>query len=353
MNTITKKTKQAANKSQKNQHLNESKKLTPWQEAHQRYLEEKRLMDELMAKQEEKTLEEQADAVTPDELEDETNATLEGSLLNDKAKAEKEKTSFSDKLPKMKDYRQKKLFRRLGLIVGILAIPLIFCLYYISPLGQLAKVEVSGNKAVNAQAIVQTAQFKVGEPLWEQYFNRDKNETRVKKLSPWIKSVSVSITDFNHFKLEIKEYPEVAYLLKDNRYYTILENGKVIDQSTDQPQATYPILEGFKKQTTILKTLQAYERLSQEIKQSISQIKSTPRSDNNELLTLIMNDGNQVLINRDQLVQRMPYYAQVAANLTTPGVVDMEVGIFSYPYPSTSESSSDSTEATTSSEVTE
>lgn len=354
MNTITKKTKNSAKKVQKHHHLDESKKeQTPWQKAHQRYLEEKRLMDEIMAKKDEMTNDdktEETNDLSDQPIDQENTFTQEQKLEN---QPENLKVSFSDKLPKMKDYRQKKLYRRLGLIVGILLVPLIFCLYYISPLGQLSKVEVSGNHEVESQAIIHQAQFKIGDPLWEQYFKRSKNEAKVKQLSSWIKSVDVSITHLNHFKIKIKEYPEVAYLLKDNHYYTILENGKVIDQKTDQPQANYPILEGFKSQKNILKTLKAYHRLSQEIKQSISQIKSTPRSDNDELLTLIMNDGNQVLINRSQLVQRMPYYAQVAANLTSPGVIDMEVGIFSYPYPSSSESSTDSTESTDSSATTE
>lgn len=339
---------------QKHHHLNESKKEpTPWQKAHQRYLEEKRLMDEIMAKQAEKSSDEdnQAEVTSSEQLTEQDNLVTDEQKIGDKS--DKLQKSFSDKLPKMKDYRQKKLYRRLGFIVGILAIPLLFCLYYISPLGQLSKIEVSGNHEVNTQAIIQKAQFKIDEPLWEQYFKRATNETKIKKLSPWIKKVQVSITHFNHFKIQITEYPEVAYLLKDNRYYTILENGKVIEQSTDQPKAGYPILEGFKQQKDILQTLKAYHRLSQEIKQSISQIKATPRNDNDELLTLIMNDGNQVLINRSQLVQRMPYYTQVAANLTSPGVVDMEVGIFSYPYPNSTESSTSASDETTSSELTE
>lgn len=353
MNTIPKKTKNSAKKVQKHHHLDESKKeQTPWQKAHQRYLEEKRLMDEIMAKQDGMTNDdktEETNDLSDQPIEQENTFTQEQKLEN---QPENLKVSFSDKLPKMKDYRQKKLYRRLGLIVGILLVPLIFCLYYISPLGQLSKVEVSGNHEVESQAIIHQAQFKIDEPLWDQYFKRSTNEAKIKKLSPWIKNVQVSITHFNQFKIQITEYPEVAYLLKDNHYYTILENGKVIDQATDQPKASYPILEGFKTQKNIFETLKAYDRLSQEIKQSISQIKATPRNDNDELLTLIMNDGNQVLINRSQLVQRMPYYIQVAANLTSPGVVDMEVGIFSYPYPSSTENSTEDTDQTTSSEPT-
>lgn len=46
-----------------------------------------------------------------------------------------------------------------------------------------------------------------------------------------------------------------------------------------------------------------------------------------------MNDQNQVLINIDQLTKKLPYYAKVASNMQEPGIVDMEVGLFTYPYP--------------------
>jgi cell division protein FtsQ len=57
-----------------------------------------------------------------------------------------------------------------------------------------------------------------------------------------------------------------------------------------------------------------------------------------------MNDQNQVLINVDQLAKKLPYYAKVVGNMQSPGIVDMEVGIFSYPYPKEEEKTTDSSQ---------
>lgn len=332
---------------------NSQKKPTPWQEAHQKYLQEKTLMDKILKKNQEQ--EESESLVEPsEEVEQQENQEQEKNerpmieILSSEKSTERtrENISFSDKLPKMKDYRQRKLYRRLALIISLFLIPLLGCIYYISPLGQLAKVDVIHNQQVPGEQIVKTANFKINEPLWEQYFSRQSAIQKIQKISPWIKAVNVKIVHFNQFQINVTEYHRVAYLLTGDKYYDILENGQVLKNpiTQDQLQSGLPILEGFTSKKLILKTLKAYHKLPEEFKQSISQIKSTPRAENDQLLTLNMNDQNQVLINIDQLTKKLPYYAKVASNMQEPGIVDMEVGLFTYPYPKEEKKTGDSSE---------
>lgn len=332
---------------------NSQKKSTPWQEAHQKYLQEKTLMDKILKKNQEQE-ESESLAEPSEEVEQQENQGQEKNerpmieILSSEKSTERtrENISFSDKLPKMKDYRQRKLYRRLALIISLFLIPLVGCIYYISPLGQLAKVDVIHNQQVPSEQIVKTANFKINEPLWEQYFSRQSAIQKIQKISPWIKAVNVKIVHFNQFQINVTEYHRVAYLLTGDKYYDILENGQVLKNpiTQDQLQSGLPILEGFTSKKLILKTLKAYHKLPEEFKQSISQIKSTPRAENDQLLTLNMNDQNQVLINIDQLTKKLPYYAKVASNMQEPGIVDMEVGLFTYPYPKEEKKTGDSSE---------
>ncbi len=332
---------------------NSQKKPTPWQEAHQKYLEEKTLMDKILKKNQEQE-ESESLAEPSEEVEQQENQEQEKNerpmieILSSEKSTERtrENRRISDKLPKMKDYRQRKLYRRLALIISLFLIPLVGCIYYISPLGQLSKVSVVHNQQVPSEQIVKTANFKINEPLWEQYFSRKSASQKIQKISPWIKAVNVKIVHFNQFQINVTEYPRVAYLLTGDKYYDILENGQVLKNpiTQDQLQSGLPILEGFTSKKLILKTLKAYHKLPEEFKQSISQIKSTPRAENDQLLTLNMNDQNQVLINIDQLTKKLPYYAKVASNMQEPGIVDMEVGLFTYPYPKEEKKTGDSSE---------
>lgn len=332
---------------------NSQKKPTPWQEAHQKYLQEKTLMDKILKKNQEQE-ESESLVETSEEVEQQENQEQEKNerpmieILSSEKSTERtrENISFSDKLPKMKDYRQRKLYHRLALIISLFLIPLVGCIYYISPLGQLAKVDVIHNQQVPSEQIVKTANFKINEPLWEQYFSRQSAIQKIQKISPWIKAVNVKVVHFNQFQINVTEYHKVAYLLTGDKYYDILENGQVLKNpiTQDQLQSGLPILEGFTSKKLILKTLKAYHKLPEEFKQSISQIKSTPRAENDQLLTLNMNDQNQVLINIDQLTKKLPYYAKVASNMQEPGIVDMEVGLFTYPYPKEEKKTGDSSE---------
>ena len=134
---------------------NSQKKPTPWQEAHQKYLEEKRLMDKILKKNQEQeeseSLAEPSEEVEQQEKNERPMIEILSSEKSTESIRESENISFSDKLPKMKDYRQRKLYRRLALIISLFLIPLLGCIYYISPLGQLAKVDVIHNQQVPSE----------------------------------------------------------------------------------------------------------------------------------------------------------------------------------------------------------
>ena len=174
--------------------------------------------------------------------------------------------SFADRLPNLKKYRNRVLLRRLLLIIGVLLIPLLFILYYVSPLSKLADVKVVGNDQVSAQSIIEHSELTTGEEIWPQYFDREQTEQAIKKALPRVKNVQVTITSLNQFKIRVSEYQEVALLASDNHYSPILESGVVINEPSDQPLEGLPILESFSDQSKIKEVLTAYQKLSQEIR---------------------------------------------------------------------------------------
>lgn len=264
---------------------------------------------------------------------------------------EGETISFSERLPKVKYQRQSLLYRRMTIIILILLLPLIAVIYYVSPLAKLAGVTVVGNQAVAATEIVKAADFQMEGSLWPQYFSKGKELKQIKESNPRIKKVSLSIDHLNHFKIQVEEYAEIALLAHDNAYSPILANGYTLSEKMENPTEKLPILENFTEQATIVNVLNAYQSLSQELQEAISQIKYTPTNSNKELLLLYMNDGNQVIVNISNLKSQMKYYAQVAKEMSEKGVIDMEVGIFSYPYEKEEATTASDAETTTSSSV--
>ncbi|BCA85314.1 cell division protein DivIB [Enterococcus saigonensis] len=296
--------------------------LTPWQKANLEY-RKKNGQDAPWSPTVIEGQEQKEELQLPENASD---LPVEGGSLNPNG-------SFADRLPKLKYERNAVLYRRLAIIITLFLIPLLFALYYVSPLSKLSALQVAKNNVVSKAAIIKAADFKLDEGLWKQYWYRNNNEEKIKKALPRVKSVAISIEHFNEFKLAVTEYQEVAILEKGDSYAPVIENGKVLAETVKEPAKNLPILEDFKSQKRILDVLTQYQKLSQELRSSVSQIKYTPTNANKDLLNLLMNDGNTVIINISNLAEQLKYYPQVAKELKGKGVVDMEVGIFTYPYP--------------------
>lgn len=240
--------------------------------------------------------------------------------------------SFSEHLPNFKAYRDKKLRKRLLLLVCLYVIPLMGSIYYISPLSKVSAVTVGQTPITPKETLIESSQIKEQQGLWSQFFNRQQLVHAIEKKNPRVKSATIRLHNWNQFEIQVVEYPEVAYLVKGNDYLPILENGTILQEPRKEVTEGRVILESFTDESLIMETLERYNELPSEIQDAISQIKYAPSKKNEELLTIFMNDGNQVLVGISKLASQMKYYLQVAKEMPGKGIIDMEVGIYSYPY---------------------
>ncbi len=348
--------------------------LTPWQLANMEYMKQKALENK-EAQPEESLSESEKDEAAADDLPTEPEKESENvAAIKEKNTASEDPEpeeipseevklpsgprngSFLDRLPNIRHERNRLLVRRSSILIGLFAIPALFLLYYISPLADLGAVTIKGNEHVATETIKQELDFNIGGNLWSQFFGRNDNVKQLKKQELQIEDATVRIDGFNHFAVTIKEYAEVAYLESNGKYSPVISSGKVIPIEVEKSDGSLPILESFTNSKRILHVLDQYKKLSEEVKQGISQIKYAPTSENKELLEILMNDGNKVLVSIDDLGKKMNYYPQVVEQMNEKeikGVVDMEAGIYSYPYEDNS-SEADTTQSTTNqSETTE
>lgn len=348
--------------------------LTPWQLANMEYMKQKALENK-EAQPEESLSESEEDEAAADDLPTEPEKESENvAAVKEKNTASEDSEpkeipseevklpsgprngSFLDRLPNIRHERNRLLVRRSSILIGLFAIPALFLLYYISPLADLGAVTIKGNEHVATETIKQELDFNIGGNLWSQFFGRNDNVKQLKKQELQIEDATVRIDGFNHFAVTIKEYAEVAYLESNGKYSPVISSGKVIPIEVEKSDGSLPILESFTNSKRILHVLDQYKKLSEEVKQGISQIKYAPTSENKELLEILMNDGNKVLVSIDDLGKKMNYYPQVVEQMNEKeikGVVDMEAGIYSYPYEDNS-SEADTTQSTTNqSETTE
>lgn len=315
--------------------------LTPWQKEHLLYLESQGIDPEIAEEPETEILLDKTLDSFEEEALDASNEKDEG---NSQSTIDKP-FSFSDHLPNFKAYRDKKLRKRLLILVVIFLVPLLGSLYYISPLSKVSAVVVAENPLTPKEALIESSQIVKDERLWPQFFARQRIATAIEKANPRVKKATITLQQWNQLHLHVEEYSESAYLVKGNDYLPILENGTILQEPQKEVTKGRVIVENFTDETLILETLKQYKELPEEIQDAISQITYAPSKNNEELLTIFMNDGNQVIVGISKLADHMKYYLQVAKEMSEKGVIDMEVGIYSYPYPSNETEKEENTES--------
>lgn len=121
--------------------------------------------------------------LTGQEPEDNLEANQSEKETNETTEEAKKASKLTFKMNYQQTAREKELFKRLSIILSLLALAIFITLYFISPFSKVGKIIVSGVEKSDATEIVNSSQLKVGSSLWEQYFNKaDSTKQIVKKI---------------------------------------------------------------------------------------------------------------------------------------------------------------------------
>ncbi|MEG3015067.1 cell division protein FtsQ/DivIB, partial [Carnobacterium sp.] len=246
-----------------------------------------------------------------------------------KKKREKKVVSMEDKLPRLKELRRKKMYRRLYTLIFLFSFAIFLIVYFISPFSRIETISVVGANEVTDQAVIDASRLKSGDSLWSNFFERKKIAQKIENQLEQVKSATLQFDGLNSFKIAVKEYKTVAYLAKDNEYHNILENGKIVKESRKVSIGNPPIFVDFKEGPALDEMILQYSQLSTNIKNSISEIQFTQSDSDDYLITLNMNDGNQVVASIPSFAEQMAYYPDAVKKTDgQKGIINMEVGIF-------------------------
>lgn len=286
------------------------------------------MIQESLAQQEESTEEsEENPELKEEKIEDETteektSETLEGPDEN---------LVFLEEVPPVKKISWQAISRLSALIIVCLLV-ILGTFYFISPLNRLQNIQVKGNQRIATSEILKASGLKTAESLWPQVFTKKEAAEKIKNSNPEIKKVTVTFSPLNQMAIQLEEYPIDALLKEGDNYYPILENGYVVKNKKSPFEEDLPVLIGFDNQELIMEFLTIYHQIPKKIIPLIDEIHYTGNGKNKKQVTLNMSDGNQVIARFSTLNRYLPKYPQVAAEMQENGVVDMEAGIFSYPY---------------------
>lgn len=240
--------------------------------------------------------------------------------------------TISDRLPKLKKYQHHALKQKLIIIIGSFLIIGLIALYFISPLSKIQNISISGEKTVSKVQVENASNLHINDPLSHAFFRKKSILKDIKKELPQVKSLTVSHNKWNGVKLSINEYDLAGYIYKNKTYYQLFLNGTIGNKKFDQPVGNYPTYSKFNQTDILQEMVKQYRKIPMKIRNGISEIDYQPSKVNNQRIYIYMNDRNKIIANIDNFADKMAFYPSISSKMKKKGVIDLEVGAYSYPY---------------------
>lgn len=215
-------------------------------------------------------------------------------------------------------------------LLGIVLLAL--SLYFISPLSKEKVIRVEGNQTVTTEQILMSSQLVKQDYAVTSWLQLEHTKKAILASQPRVSEVAIDVAFPNQFTIRVKEYAEIGYVKKEDGVYPILSNGVVAKEAL--PAERVPeraMLIQLQDQELVEELVGALSQLDPAILAGLESVELQPTKASADLLLLKMYDGHHVLVPLSELTRKLPYYPKVAAQLTLPSIIDMEVGVFSYP----------------------
>lgn len=181
--------------------------------------------------------------------------------------------------------------RRLIFVLLLLAFS--FTVYAIdqSDLFRVKTISVVGNVHIDDQEVISLSEIKLGDRIWLT----SKNNVRKRvSTSPWVSQVIV-LKKGNQVTIEVTEHRILGYRVTD-RISLLLQSGQLIPLKESQLDwiATASIITGFEDDEVEKKLVDAFSAVDDSIMLFISEIHQNPTTYDQQMIRLIMSDGNQI-----------------------------------------------------------
>lgn len=226
----------------------------------------------------------------------------------------------------------KLLLRYIFIIVIHLFLILVFG-YFISPLSKVGTISVEGNQDVYVQEIIDESRVIIGESVLKTRQKFPEIEKKILNQLPQISSAKLIINEMNNIVIQVDEFKTVAYIVEEESYLRVLENGRVLDNLYTISIGNQLVLSKFKEGEALNSMIEELKKVEGPILNLISEIELSATNKNPLFIQVYMNNGNRILSNIPDFSEKMPYYPKmVQAVEGKKGVFDMEAGIYFTPF---------------------
>ncbi|WP_119326930.1 cell division protein FtsQ/DivIB [Companilactobacillus musae] len=215
--------------------------------------------------------------------------------------------------------------------IFIIVFVIVLIAYFGSPLSKVRNINVKGVNDLGAQQIINATKIDDNSTLLNVLIHHGSISKRTEKKLPSVKKISFGTHNLRDLTITVKEYPTLGYIYKDGGYYRIINNGQILNQKLSSPIGNYPTYSNFSS-ARLKKMSNIYAGLPSNVKTNVSEFYNSPTKLNPYRIKIDMNDGNKVIADMRTVQSKLKYYPGMAAQMKKKGVIDLEIGAYSYPF---------------------
>ncbi|CAJ1191208.1 cell division protein DivIB [Companilactobacillus crustorum] len=216
-------------------------------------------------------------------------------------------------------------------LIFIIVFIIVLIAYFGSPLSKVRDINVKGVNDLGAQQVINATKIDENSTLLDVLLHHGSISKKTAKKLSSIKSVTFRTYNLRDLVINVKEYPTLGYINKDGGYYRIIDNGRVLNQKLNSPIGNYPIYSNFNS-GRLREIANIYADLPSNVQTNISEFYNSPTKLNPYRIKIDMNDGNKVIADMRTVKTKLKYYPGMAAQMKKRGVIDLEIGAYSYPF---------------------
>ena len=197
----------------------------------------------------------------------------------------------------------------LGIVFGILITAV---LYLMLPSSEVFKVVVKGNEYLKDDYYINLSKIKDGDKFLLVNLNKVKNQISSSSI---VDSVTVKRNNYNLIEINVKEKEIIGYTYEVEPKI-LLSDGSTINLENDYLNgiASVPLIEGYDEEGLKLIAI-GFKKLDQKMIDEISEIHRYPFSYDENMLEVIMRDGNYLYLSYYSLSMLNEYYT-IASGIT-------------------------------------
>ncbi|WP_338214654.1 cell division protein FtsQ/DivIB [Companilactobacillus muriivasis] len=216
-------------------------------------------------------------------------------------------------------------------LIFIIVFVIVLIAYFGSSLSKVRNINVKGVNDLGAQQVINATKIDDNSTLLNVFLHHKTIAKETERKLPSIKSISFGTHNMRDLTIKVSEHPTLGFINKNGGYYRIINNGKVINQKMSSPIGNYPTYSGFSA-SRLKKMSNIYAELPSNVKTNVSEFYNAPTKLNPYRIKIDMNDGNKVIADMRTVRTKLKYYPGMAAQMKKKGVIDLEIGAYSYPF---------------------